>query len=222
MRSLISFCLSSVLVAALLVAACGPRENPTRPAVPVTMSPADDFENAVRGGLGREWYTVTPAYAVELGQVSTRDNLKSTTLAVWRAEAPPDQFAEVKVGDLAGGTFDEFKGLEVFVRLATLGGSERVSLTYSSDTERYEIRHEGKTPRVLASTPKMPPPSLGDVVRLEAHGSVYAGRLNGQVLVEATGPLLEGRHAGFAVGIDMFTIGVPRRVIDAWASGGVE
>lgn len=221
MRTVVILCLTS-LMAAALAAACGPREAPTPPAAPAAMHPADDFEYSTRGNLGRAWYTVEPAYTVEVGQVSTRDDLKGTTLAVWRAEAPPDQFAEIKVGDLAGGSFAEFRGLQVFVRLKTLGGKERVALHYSSDAGRYEIRHEDQAPRVLAQTLKRPPPQLGDVLRLEARGDLYVGLLNGEPLLQTTGPRLDGRHAGFAVGIDMFTIGVPRRVIDAWASGGVE
>lgn len=206
----------------LLAAACGRREAPPLPATPEAIRPVDDFEVAKKGALGREWYTGQPAYTVEVGQVSTRAGLKGTTLAVWRTEAPPDHFAEVKVGDLAGGTFADFRGLQVFVRLESLGGTERVSFQYSSDARRYEIRHEFGVGRILAQTGTLPPPALGEVMRLEARGDRYLGRVNGQAVLEAHGPRLDGRHAGFAVGIDIFTVGVPRRVVDAWSAGGVE
>jgi hypothetical protein len=187
------------------------------------MHPVDDFEAQTRrGALGKGWYTPNPAYHIEVGQVSTRDDLKGTTLAVWRAEAPPDHFAEIKVGDLAGGTFAEFPGLEVFVRLKSPGATERVSFRYSSDAGGYQIRHEGRTGRVLAGTVRLPPPTLGDVLRLEARGDVYVGLVNGLSVLRTAGPRLDGRHTGFAVGVDLFTIGVPRRVVDAWAAGGVE
>jgi hypothetical protein len=204
------------------MAACGPREANTVAAVPETMQPVDDFESTARGTLSRDWYTVQPAYTVEVGQVSTREDLKATTLAVWRSEAPVDHFAEIKVGDLAGGTFDEFRSLQVFVRLKSLGGSERVSFQYSSDARRYEIRHEGRVTRVLAHTARSAPPELGDILRLEARGDRYVGLLNGRTMLETQGPRLEGRHAGFAVGIDLFTVGIPKRVIDAWAAGALD
>lgn len=217
MRTFPALCLATVAVAS-----CGHREPSPMAAAPQAMQPVDDFENAARGTLSRDWYTVQPAYTVEVGQVSTRDDLRSTTLAVWRAEAPLDHFAEIKVGDLAGGSFDEFRSLQVFVRLTSLGGDERVSFQYSSDARRYEIRHEGRSARVLAHTSRSAPPARGDILRLEARGDRYVGLLNGKPLLETGGPRLEGRHAGFAVGIDLFTVGIPKRVVDAWAAGAVE
>jgi hypothetical protein len=213
-------------VVLLLLSACG-REPFTAPdtappadlsVVSAGMRTADDF--GTTGLLGTGWFTARPAYVIEAGQVSTQSGQSGTTPAVWRRDAfPADQFSEVAVGDLAGRSFDTFRGLQVFVRLASLTGNDRIAFHYASAEGRYEIKYETTPGTVLAQSGPAPAPVRGDILRLEAAGDLYIGRVNGREVLRARGPLLAGRFPGFAVGIDQGSLENPRRVVDVWSGG---
>lgn len=212
---------TSALAAGLLVAACadaGPATAPTLATTAVVV--VDSFGRAAT--LDERWYTARPAYVVEDGQVGTRAGQDGTTLAIWQANAfPPDQFAEVVVGDLGGGSFADFRGLQVFVRLQSPHTGDRVGFHYNSGARRYEIKYEASPGRVLAQSGERPPPRVGDTMRLHAVGDGYTGWVNGQEILRTTGPLLaDGRHVGFAIGIDPGSGQAPRHVVDAWRAGG--
>ena len=216
-----------------LVAACDPNDPLTEPgaasagppelAITAAQQVADEFSGPSEG-LGADWYTPRPAYVLEAGQVSTVPGLSASTAAVWQTNTlPADHYSEVTVGDLAGGSFTDFRGLQVFVRLQTPTSSERMGFHYLSAERRYQIKVDGISPgQVLAATGPVAPPSAGDVLRLEAAGDVYVGRLNGREILRTRGPMLAGRWAGFAIGIDKQTRRNPRRVVDTWSAGALD
>lgn len=204
-----------LVAAALLVAAVACGKSPTRTTQPATAS--DDFERA-DGPLGPNWQGQGGSLTIESGEVSVVQ-LGASAGVTWIANAfGADQFSELVVGTMNGGTVSQFRGLQTVVRLQP-GSAIRYGFHYFSGAGGYEIKYDGVSPGVVLASLPASPPVTGDVLRVEVQGTTIRGYLNGQLLLQTTHSQLTGGSPGFVVGIDQGAQFLPRRAVASWRGG---
>ena len=206
------------LGAALLAAAaaCGNDSTSTGPpGQPVTAS--DNFERA-DGPLGPNWQVQNNNLTIESGEVSMVQ-VNGNVGATWIADSfGPDQFSELTVGTMNGGSITQFRGLQAFARIQP-GGSARYGFHYYSGGGQYELKYDGVTPGVVLVSLTANPPVTGDVLRIEVVGSTLRGYLNGQLLLQTTHTQLTAGSPGFVIGLDPGATFRPRRAVASWRGG---
>jgi len=188
-----------------------------QPAPPGALTAADNFDRA-DGPLGPNWGGQTANLTLESGEVSMIQTTGNTG-AVWAADAfGPDQFSEVVIGSLNGGSILDFRGIQVFTRFQS-ATSLRYAFHYFADIGDYQIKFDGGTPGEVLATLPAPPPGPGDVLRVEVRGSTIRGFVNGQLVLQATHTQLTGGEIGFLIGYTQGGQVRPRRTVTAWAGG---
>jgi hypothetical protein len=182
---------------------------------------ADAFDRA-DGPLGPTWLDENANLEVVSGEVGLI-SAAGSSLATWTADAfGPDQFSEVTVGTMAGGSFADFRGLQVFVRWQAATGW-RYGFHYFSNTRTYQIKCEcGPSNAVIAESSVAALPGPGDVFRIEVTGGTVRGFLNGGLVLEAQSSQLSAGGTGFVIGVNLGVTFVPRRVVDAWRGGELQ
>jgi hypothetical protein len=184
---------------------------------PGARTAADNFDRA-DGPLGANWSGQTANLTLEGGEVSMIQTTGNTG-AVWAADAfGPDQFSEVVIGSLNGGSILDFRGIQVFTRFQS-GTSLRYAFHYFADVGDYQIKFDGGTPGVVLASLPAPPPGPGDVLRVDVRGSTIRGFVNGQLVLQVTHTQLTGGEIGFLIGYTQGGQVLPRRTVTSWAGG---
>jgi len=186
-------------------------------APPGARTAADDFDRA-DGPLGPNWSGQAANLTIEGGEVSMIQ-ANGNAGAVWAGDTfGPDQFSEVVIGSLNGGSILEFRGIQAFARFQS-GSALRYAFHYFSDGGAYEIKFDGGSPGIVLASLPAPPPAPGDTIRVEVRGTTIRGFLNGLLLLETTHTQLTDGSVGFVIGLNQGSQFRPRRAVTAWRGG---
>ncbi len=171
---------------------------PPVPKVPILV--IDDFD---RASLGAAW-SIQPntGAVVSLGNGDLGTGSGNLLIASYiGAVFPGDQFSEAEFS--AAYDNSALKGVQVFVRRQDGPGVTpwRYGFYYNGPTQKWTIKYDGGP---TAGTDFMreiagAPPAPGDVIRIEARGTLLRGLLNGVEVARVTDARLTSGLAGVAI-----------------------
>ncbi len=167
----------------------------------------DDFE---RPALGDDWLVVNGPVAI-IGGSDLGVTASGISTAIWQASNfGPNQFCQGEISS----DWNPLHTFQLTVRFGMPGGT---GYGLRRTPTAYELRRLGDGPGLLASL-TAPAPSPGDVIRIEAQGSIIRALLSGSVILTATDSQFDSGSTGVAFAPQS---AVPAAFLESWGAGSL-